>query len=755
MPLLGRDTSVTGPFPKGVLLLETLQGQEALGQPYKLQLGLLSQEPSLAPEDVIGKPLAVGIQLVSGEERFFHGIVTDFAKVGTTHLHTRYLVQLRSTLSLLDYTLDCRIFNEPSQDALAIITAVLAQRGFTDVESGAIKDHPYRKRDYCVQYRESDLRFVQRLLEEEGIYYFFKHEETKHTLVFADSITGHETVPGYESILYTPEERRVAGSEEHFWNMKVRKQLYTGRHTVLTGYDPTAMRPRQQQFGRATSEDLVTAYPFEHYDAPGGLSVPEEAQQEADLRGQSSRVIHTTIEVEGNTLGLGVGSLMSMRRQFEDDDFQPLWKAEDWRKQYLIVGASYSLSIDQLETGEVAGSDEPFKAKYLLLDSQTPFRAQRRTPKPRMKGPQTALVVGPAGEEIWTDKFGRVMVQFDWDRLGERNEKSSCWVRVAQAWAGARWGEQYLPRIGQEVIVAFLDADPDRPIIRGHVYNRDNMPPYDLPANQTQSGIKSRSSKGGTASNFNEIRFEDKKGHEELHFQAEKDMSTLVKNNQALHVGTDRIIIVGNDETNQVRNDRQLTVDLNDNVVIGGTHDKTVTGPVTQLYGDTHSRKVDGQQEFIEEKNKDEHVKQAHKLTTDKKFQLNQGPTSMTFKGSNVSVDAAGTITLQAGGATVCFDKSGKATIDTYRNQAGGRRQLRVHPARRRRPGQPRRDRRCRRRQHRGHGQRRRGHEEQVRHHRSRRRVQREGQDGAQAAGGGAAQGQEKQVVRTAEGGNG
>jgi hypothetical protein len=433
----------------------------------------------------------------------------------------------------------------------------------------------------------------------------------------------------------------------------------------LTGYDPTAMRPRQQQFGRATSEDVVTAYPFEHYDAPGGLSIPEEAQQEADLRGQSRQVIHTTLEVTGNTLGLGVGNLMSMRRQFEDDDFQPLWKAADWRKQYLIVGANYSLSIDQLETGEVAGSDEPFKAKYLLLDSQTPFRAQRRTPKPRMKGPQTALVVGPAGEEIWTDKLGRVMVQFDWDRLGSRNEKSSCWVRVAQAWAGARWGEQYIPRIGQEVIVAFLDADPDRPIIRGHVYNKDNMPPYELPANQTQSGIKSRSTKGGTASNFNELRFEDKKGHEELHFQAEKDMSTLVKHNQALHVGTDRIIFVGNDETNQVRNDRQLTVDLNDNVVIGGTHDKTVTGPVTQMYGDTHSRKVDGQQEFIEEKNKDEHVKQAHKLTTDKKFQLNQGPTSMTFKGSNVSVDSAGTITLQAGGATVCFDKSGKATIDS------------------------------------------------------------------------------------------
>jgi hypothetical protein len=191
------------------------------------------------------------------------------------------------------------------------------------------------------------------------------------------------------------------------------------------------------------------------------------------------------------------------------------------------------------------------------------------------------------------------------------------------------------------------------------------MPPYELPANQPQSGIKSHSTKGGGASNFNEVRFEDKKGHEELHFQAEKDMSTLVKHDQTLHVGTDRIIVVGNDETNHVRNDRRLTVDLNDNVVIGGTHDKTVTGAVTQIYGSDHSRKVDGQQEFFAEKNKDEHVKQAHKLTTDKKFQLNQGPTSMTFKGGNVTVDSAGTITFQANGATICLDKTGKATFDS------------------------------------------------------------------------------------------
>ncbi len=311
MALLGRDTSVTGPFPKGVLLLETLRGHEALGRTYRFELGLLSKEPNLDPDDVLGKPLAVVIQLNTGKERFFHGLVTRFHKGGATQLHTRYAAELRPMLSLFDHTFDCRIFNGSAQDALSIVKAVLAKRGLGDVESGAIQDHPYRAREYCVQYRESDLNFVQRLLEEEGIYYFFKHEESKHTLVLADSITAHETADGYESILYTAKERRVAGAEEHFWGMKVRRALYPGRHTVFGGYDPTALRPRQLQLGRGTSEDLVTGYPFEHYDYPGGLFNPQEAQQEAAVRAQAGRADHTVIEVEGNTMGLGLGNLVS------------------------------------------------------------------------------------------------------------------------------------------------------------------------------------------------------------------------------------------------------------------------------------------------------------------------------------------------------------------------------------------------------------------------------------------------------------
>jgi type VI secretion system secreted protein VgrG len=549
MALLGRDTSVSGPFPKGVLLLETLEGREALGVPYVFQLGLLCRNSSIDPDEVLGQPLAVGIKLGSGEERFFHGIVTKFSKTGTTRLHTRYSATLSPLLSEFDDTFDCRVFNDAAQDAVSIATAVLAQRGLTDVESGSIEDHVYRAREYCVQYRESDLHFVQRLLEEEGIYYFFRHEEAKHTLVLADSIIGHETVQGYETVLYAPKERRVAGAEEHLWGMQVRKALYPGRHTVLAGYDPAENRPKQLQIGDAASDEAAPGSEFEHYDYPGGLFDPEEARQEASMRAQVSCVENTVIEVEGSTMGLGVGDLVTLRPSLEGGEaIFPFWDEEDFTKQHLIVGASYKFSIDQHETGEVAKSDEPYRATYQLLDSHTQVRPKRRTSKPRMEGPQTALVVGPAGEEIWTDNLGRVRVQFDWDRLGGRNEKSTCWVRVAQMWADGRWGAMHLPRIGQEVIVRFLDGDPDRPIVSGSLYSADNMPPYELPGNQTQSGIKSRSSKGGAASNFNEIRFEDKKGAEELHVQAEKDMSTLVKHCQTLHVGVNRSIVVGNNE---------------------------------------------------------------------------------------------------------------------------------------------------------------------------------------------------------------
>jgi type VI secretion system secreted protein VgrG len=574
MALLGRDTLVTGPLPDGVLLLETFQGKETLGTPYRYKLTLLSEGHDIPVDKVLGQSLTVHLKLDTGDPRFFNGIVTYFGKVGVSMRYTRYVVILCPKLALFDHARDCRIFF--GQDAPALATEVLAQRGFSDVDSGSLKSD-YRKREYCVQYRETDFNFIQRLLEEDGIYYFFKHENDKHTLVLADSATAHAKAPGYEAVLYLPKERKQTREEEHFWSLSVAGSLYAGKFTVVRGYDYGKPRPSATLVEMKSSQAPQPGLDFEDYDFPGGLSEKSEAEAEAAVRVEGDHVGNTLIEVEGNTMGLGVGNLVALKKPTSlDSDFHPFWDEGDFSKEYLVISATYSISINQYETGEVAESDEPFKATYSLLNSQSPYRPRRSATKPRIEGPQTALVVGPAGEEIYTDKFGRVKVQFDWDRLGKRDEKASCWVRVAQVWAGKQWGAMHIPRIGHEVMVEFLDGDPDRPIVTGRVYNADNMPPYALPDNKTQSGIKSRSSKGGSASNFNELRFEDLKGKEEVHLQAEKDMNILVKNDETRFVGHDRMKKVDHDETSTITANRTEEVGKNETITIHGNRTETV-----------------------------------------------------------------------------------------------------------------------------------------------------------------------------------
>jgi type VI secretion system secreted protein VgrG len=664
--LLGRDTWVKGPFSGGVeVLLETFRGEEALGRPFHYTVGLISHDPLLDANDVLGKPLSVGIKLETGGQRFFHGMVSTFEKIGSSKRYTHYQATLRPMLGVLENTLECRIFNTPSQTALSIVTSVLDGYHITDLDATALDQHTYLAREYCLQYRESSFNFVQRLLEEEGIYYFFTHSENKHMLVLADAASAHETAPGYASVMYAAKEEKLA--EEHFWDLRVRRHVHPGRHTVLAGYRPTELRSKQLQFGRATSEDLVVGYELEHYDYPGGLLVPDEAEREAKLRAEQRAVDSTVVEVEGNTMGLGVGDLVSLRPGFSGAlAGVPFWSAAGFVKQYLVVRASYSVSIDQYETGKSAQADQPFRARYWLSDAKKPYRIPRLARKPVMRGPQTAVVVGPAHEEIWTDPYGRVCVQFDWDRQGKHDELSSCWMRVSSGFAGGKWGEVHIPRIGHEVLVRFLDGDPDRPIIAGELYNADNLPPYQLPAHKTQSGTKSRSSKKGTPSNFNEIRFEDLKGREELHTQAEMDMSTLVKDSQTLEVGHDRKIAVGHDEKNHVTLERALTVCGDDEVTVQGNHHKTVLGSVSQSYHGDHTRTVHGDQSLVAMKDKDEHVGLVHKLTSDQKFQLNQSTTTMTFESTNATMDTAeGEIVAFASGATFSIDETGLIELDS------------------------------------------------------------------------------------------
>ena len=678
MPLLGRDTMVTGPLPEGVLLLETFQGKEALAAPYTYHLTLLSEEPNLAVDAVLGQILTVHIKLDSGAFRFFSGVVTYFAKTGISIRHTRYAAVLNPNLTLFDYTRDCRIYFDSTVDDMAKLVLTHPKHG-ANVDAGSLAGK-YRMREYCVQYQESYFNFIQRLFEEEGIYYFFKHGNDKHTMILADSTAAHAKAPGYESVMVVPKELKQVIEEEHFWFLQVAGSLYPGKFSTLQAYDYTKVRSKPAQLHSKPSAAPQPGADFEELDNPGALSQKSDAEADATVRDEIDCVANTFIEVEGNTMGLGVGDLVTLAKPASEIAYSPFWNDADFGKEYLVTSATYSISINQHESGDTVPSDEPFRATYTLLDSKTPFRPRRRALKPKIEGPQTGVVVGPSGDEIYTDKYGRVKVQFDWDRLGQSDQKSSCWVRVAQVWAGKQWGAIHIPRIGQEVIVEFLDGDPDRPIITGRVYNAENMPPYQLPEHKTQSGIKSRSSKGGGASNFNELRFEDEKGSEEVYLQAEKDMNILVKNDETVTIHGNRTETVDKDETIAIHANRTETVDKNESITIAGARTETVgkdesvsiAGARTHTVGKDESLTIGGARAKSVGKDETISVAGARAATIAKgdTLTVNGGGRTIDITGDDtvkiskkLVVDAGDEITLKSGDASITLKKDGSITL--------------------------------------------------------------------------------------------
>jgi type VI secretion system secreted protein VgrG len=717
MALLGQDTLVTGPLPDGAFLLETLQGREVLGKPFRYDLTLLCEDYNVPVGKVLGQSLTVRLKLDSGEFRYFNGIVTSFSKVGSAVRRARYAVVLNPILSLLDCARSCRVFNDttnfdpdpeakqPAQNAIDIVKTILGDLDVSSLEVIKV-DHVYRDRRYCVQYRETDLNFVQRLLEDEGIYYFFLHEDGHHTMVMADHIGAHTKVPGYESILYLPKEHKEILEEEHFWSLTVAGSLFPGKFSVLRGYNYTKPRPSEPQVeakksarpqsGQQSGSSAdggepptgLLAAKYEDYDYPGGLSDQPPAEEEAQVRMQTDLAANTVIEVEGNTMGLGLGDLVTLRKAPAGKDASPFWTEADFEQEYLITSATYSISINQYETGDASPGDEPFRAKYTLLDTSTQFRPQRTAVKPRIEGPQTAIVVGASGDEIYTDKLGRVKVQFDWDREHERDQKSSCWVRVAQVWAGKHWGAMHIPRVGQEVIVEFLDGDPDRPIITGRVYNADCTPPYALPDNKTQSGIKSRSSKGGTEQNFNEIRFEDLKDKEELHIQAERDMSTHVKRNQSAAVDANRSVTVGGTQSTTVTKSETQTYSDIRKMTVAKTNTDEITGDHTGTYKANRTETVTKNDALTVDANKTVDVHGEYNSTADKQYKVVQGTNMIFMKGSDIivnngkcevnlsggdaTVTAPSSLTLQCGGATITLKQDGTIEVNGSQKVALG-----------------------------------------------------------------------------------
>ncbi|MFK3793414.1 type VI secretion system tip protein VgrG [Pseudomonas piscis] len=545
-----RLAQVNCPLGPDVLLLKSMGGGEELGRLFDYQLQLTSSDAAIDLNQLLGKPMGLSVQLDGGGQRHFHGIVARCSQNVDTGQFASYQVTLRPWLWLLSRTSDCRIFQNLSIPQ--IIKQVFRDLGFSDFEDALSR--PYREWEYCVQYRETSFDFVSRLMEQEGIYYFFRHEKDRHVLVLADAYGAHGSVPGYASVPYYPRDEQQR-ERDHIFDWHLAQEVQPGS-LELNDYD--FQRPSARIDVRSAMPRPHTAGDYPLYDYPGTYVQSSDGEHYAQTRIEALQSLHERIELSGNARGLGVGNLFSLTG----------FSRQDQNREYLIVGIRYYVVQESLESGGGGGGAQ-FESHLTCIDSQQSFRPLSSTHKPLVQGPQTARVVGPSGEEIWTDQYGRVKVHFHWDRHDQSNENSSCWIRVSQAWAGKNWGSMQIPRIGQEVIVSFLEGDPDRPIITGRVYNAEQSVPYDLPANATQSGMKSRSSKGGSPANFNEIRMEDKKGAEQLYIHAERNQDIVVEVNESHSVGNNRNKSIGHDEFVTIGNKRVRIVRHVDELTVG------------------------------------------------------------------------------------------------------------------------------------------------------------------------------------------
>lgn len=640
MPIISHDNRavrVTTALPSNELLFKSMVGQDGLSTLFDYQVSLVTESASIDLNKLLGTEMLVSVDLVRGGERYFHGHVSHCALTGSDNGYLQYQCSLKPWFWFLTRTSDCRIFQQISIPD--IIDQVFRDEGFTDFEMRLTAS--YDALEYCVQYQETDFNFVSRLMEEVGIYYYFIHAEDSHMMILCDSFSAHDPFDSYDTVSYHEAGNDLAIDEDHIDQWGFEKQLQPGKYASQDYFfkDPKADLLVNYQFenGHARSNFELYEYPGTYRDRAAGEALVKNRLEET----------HTQFIVfsgSGDVNGLCSGFLFNLTD----------YLLSDQNREYLVRDASYDISMDDYTSGGDGVFD--FKTKFHAIISDQQFRAARTTQKPKVQGPQTAKVVGPSGEEIWTDEFGRVKLQFHWDRYGVSDENSSCWVRVSQVWAGAGWGAMHIPRIGQEVIVECLEGDPDRPIVTGRVYNGDNPVPYKLPDNKTQSGIKSRSSLNGKPSNFNEIRMEDKKGSEELYFHAEKNQTTVVKNNQSISVGVDRSVTVGNDETITVEHDRIETVKNDETITI----DKNRK---SDIYGNSESWVYKNEDNYVQEK-KYTFVKGTFlgefESTHDTKV---KNDITVTTTDGKILLDASTSIKLMVGSSSLEMKADGKITI--------------------------------------------------------------------------------------------
>jgi type VI secretion system secreted protein VgrG len=554
------------PLAPDVLLISSFTASEAMSNLFHYEIDMVaegSKAPGVKAKNLIGEKCTVHLSLnsdyLTGPRRHFNGIVSRFTQSHADRRFVHYRAEVVPWLWLLTLSHDSRIFQDLSTLEIVKLLFDELKGQFPDLvayRDGTTKT--YTKLDYCVQYRESGFNFVSRLLEQDGIFYFFEHEKDKHTLVLADAPSIHKPCPNQATATYLPESG-WGEFDNPVTSWEINNELRPGKYTLRDFH--MQMPSKTLEVLEPTKFDVGNNGNLEVYDYPGEYARRfNKKERQGEVESEATKLVKMRMEAEETTYeqihaaslcrGFTPGFNFKLNGHFD----------RGVNAKYVLTSIEHVAVQSPWYIAEEADkqSDEPYRNTFTAIPDDVPFRPARKTRKPVVPGTQTAIVVGPSGEEIWTDEFSRIKVQFHWDRKGNKDDKSSCWIRVSQPWAGQGWGSVSVPRIGQEVVVDFLEGDPDQPIVMGKVYNQELMPPYPLPKQGMVSGLKSNSTPGGGG--YNEMSMDDTKGKEKITIHAQYDMGTTVEHDDSQTVHNNRTIGVDGTHTETIKKDTTITV---------------------------------------------------------------------------------------------------------------------------------------------------------------------------------------------------
>jgi type VI secretion system secreted protein VgrG len=613
--------SITTPLGKDALVLQKFTGQEGISQLFNFQLELVSEKAPVELESIVGQNVTVILTQGDGSKRHFNGFVSKFTETGRDSQFTHYQAEVVPWLWFLSHTSDSRIFQ--NKTIPEILTQIFQEFGFRDFRialQGAYEPH-----EVVVQYRETEFNFISRLMETEGIFYFFEHVQGRHTFVIADNPAAHPVLPVTPTISYQSADGSETGGDV-VTRLALKREWHPGKY-AMNDYN-FEIPSTSLEVASASRAEIGGNHRYELYEHPGDYRSKARGDALARIRMQEIESISQVVSGTSTCRAMATGYRFTLARH----------NRQDLNRAYVVTKVQHEAQVDTAGT-------KSYTNDFLAIPHSMPFRPRRLTPQPVVRGAETGVVVGPKGEEIYVDEYGRVKVQFHWDRQGKRDENSSGWIRVAQPWAGKQWGTLFVPRIGDEVLIEFVHGDMNRPYVIGSLYNGEDRPPYALPAGRTITTIKSNSSKGGGGSN--ELRFEDKKDSEEIYFHAQKHWRTVIEN----------------DESETIGNNKTLQVGGNLATTVGRAQTRTIGGAMSERVGSDKQLDIGGTLSETIGRDLRLTVGNDGRLAFGRNLVLNVGNSISIQAQKTVTISAADELTLKCGQAAIVLEKNGDISI--------------------------------------------------------------------------------------------